>query len=180
MAIQKTGNANCTGPNASGEYFDVACILTLANNATCAQGQVLCVDVTAKVGRSPVESANSGLADQVVLPSAASAGPIFGVYQGAAFTNSTGATQTYIIEARQEGAGVVSAESKTAGAAVNVGSALILNGTDAFPIAGTAALGVKVGTATATGAVTAKGSAIIAIPGSGTTVAVINAYIQIA
>ena len=180
MAIQKTGNANVTGPNASGEYFDVGCVLSLANGATCAQGQVLCVDVTKKVGQSPVETANSGFADQVVLPSSGNAGPVYGVYQGAAFTNNTGSTQNYIIDVRQEGAGVVSAEAKTAGTAVTVGGALILNGTDAFPIQGSAALGVRVGYATATGAVSTKGATIIAVPGSGTTVTVINAYIQIA
>lgn len=180
MAIEKIGQANLTGPNASGEYYYKGCVLTLANGATCAAGQVVCIDMTAKVGKSPAETANSGYGDQVVLPSSANAGRVYGVYQGSAFTNNSGASQTYELQVLTEGAGVVSAQAKTAGAAVNVGSNLILNGTDQYPIAGSAALGVSVGQATATGAVTAKGAAIITVPGSGATVTLINAYIQIA
>ncbi len=178
--INKTGSAALTGPNSSGEYEYGACILTLANGTSCVQGQVVCIDVTAKVGRSPAETANSGFGDQVVLPSSANAGIAFGVYQGQTISNTSGATQTYEIMALQAGAGVVSAQAKTAGTTVKVGDTLILNGTDNAPISGTAALNVKIGMVTATGAVTAKAGVIIAVPGSGATVQLVNCYVYIA
>lgn len=177
--LTKVGNANLTGPNASGEYGYLACVLTLANAATLLQGQVVCIDVTQKVGRSPAETANSGQGDMVVLPSSGNAGLAFGVYQGAPFTNSTGASATYEITVLADGAGVVSAQAKAAGTAVKVGDTLILNGTDNAPISGSAALNVSIGQVTATGAVTAKAASIITVPGSGATVQMVNCYISI-
>lgn len=179
--ITKIGNANLTGPNASGEYIYKSAVLSLANAAVCAQGQVLCIDTTKKVGQSPAETANSGFGDQVVLPTATGAGKVFGVYQGPTITNSTGATQNYEVSLLVKGAGVVLAQAKTAGTAVTVGGILALDSTPTlYPIQNaTFDYQRTVGMATATGAVVTSGATIIAVPGSGQTITLINAYLAI-
>ena len=134
------------GPGSSGynfqpEFIDVDCVLELANNATCAQGQAVCRDVTAFPSTKG--------ADMVVLPTDPLAQPtIFGVWQGATFTNSSGGRLNYVIQVRRWGQGVVNASG--AGTAVLVGSNLIINATNLPAIAGTAAIGVNVGLALAT------------------------------
>lgn len=179
--ITKLGSANLTGPNASGEYIYKAAILTLAAAAVCAQGQVLCIDTTKKVGQSPAETANSGFGDQIVLPTATGAGKVFGVYQGATITNSAAVAQTYEVQVLVKGAGVVLAQAKAAGTAVVVGGILALDSTPTlYPIQNsTFDFQRTLGMATATGAVVTSGATIIAVPGSNQTITLINAYLSI-
>jgi len=158
------------GPGSSGynyqpEFADIDCVLTLANNATCAQGQVLLRDCTKIPG--------SAGADMVVLPTNTNGVTPYGVYQGAAFTNTSGASATYQITVRKWGQGVVLAQG--AGGAVNVDSPLIVNNSQLGAIAGSAALNANVGMALATGATTTKGSQLIANLGAA---ALVNAHID--
>lgn len=147
------------GYNFKTEYMDVDCVLTLANGATCAQGQVLLKDCT--------QIPSSAGADMVVLPTNANGTTPYGVYvQAAAITNNTGASATYPIVVRKWGWGVVFCSG--AGGAVNVDSPLIVNNSQLGAIAGTAAINANVGMALATGAVTTKGSQIIATGGGNT------------
>jgi len=155
------------GYNFQPEFIDMYCVLTLANSATCAQGQVLVRDVTKIAGTAG--------ADMVVLPTSANGGPVYGVYQGPSFTNSSGASATYPITVRVFGIGVVSASGQ-APAAVNVGDNLIVNSSQLASIKGTAAISSQVGVALATGAVTSKGAQLIA---SGANFLLVNAAILI-
>lgn len=150
-------------------------LITLANGATLNQGQVVSRDQTALVGN--FQATPQG--DVVVVPSNTNAVAPVGVYVGATFTNSTGASQQYKITLQREGVCQVRAQAKTAGTAVTVGSTLILNGTDDAPISGTAALGVTIGVVLATGAVTAKGGTIIAVPGSGATTQLVTCDVNL-
>jgi hypothetical protein len=177
--FKSTPGAIVDGPSADTDLAIFAAgQVTLANAATLLQGQVLCKDVTKVQGANFSTPANS-LCDQLVKPSSANAGLIFGVYQGPTITNSTGSTQTYTIDCLQHGYGLVSAQAKFGGVAVKVGDSLILNGTDDAPISGTAALNLTVGMAVATAAVTAKAATIIATPGSGATVQSVQCDINI-
>ena len=157
------GNA---GYNFQPEFIDLDCVLELAAGAVCAQGQPVARDVTA------FPSVKG--ADMVVLPTDPLAVPtIYGVYQGPAFTNSSGARANYPIQVRSVGQGVVSASGATA--AVNVGSNLIINAANLAAQAAAAAMGVNVGLALASGSVTAKGAQLIASAGAAT---LINAAIR--
>lgn len=171
MPASRNGVTSPRGFNATPDIETTVVTLTVANGTTIAAGQVLCRDVTQIPG--------SAGADIVVLPSSGNAGIPIAVYQGPAFTNNTGAAATYDVEAQTWGWGIVSAEAKTGGTAVKVGDTLILNGTDNAPISGSAALNVTIGQVLATGGVTAKGATVITVPGSGSTVQAVNAYINL-
>jgi hypothetical protein len=140
------------GPGSSGynwypEYIDWDCVLTLAAGATCAQGQAVCRNVS-----QPPSDAG---ADPVVLPTATGAGPVYGVYQGSTFTNSTTTPQTYQITVRKSGQGVVNATGATVGGALaNTGALQV--GAAPDPVEP----GTMVGVALATGTATAPGAAI--------------------
>src|SRR5215469_11472757 len=129
------------------EFIDIDCVVEPAPGATCNQGQVLCRDVTA------FPSAKG--ADMVVLSTDPLAQPsVYGVYQGPTFVNTGAARANFPILVRKFGMGVVSAAG--VGAAVNVGSNLIIAAAQVSAIPGVAALNVNVGFAVATGGVTAK------------------------
>lgn len=173
MATTQGPGAFTDGLYARTELFDFNCVITLANGTTLTKGGVVCLDVTQLAGNWQT----TPLADYVVLPSNANAGIPFGVYQGAPITNSTGASATYKLAVVREGTCQVNAQSKVAGVAVTVGASLILDGTTDFPIAGAAALNLTIGQALATGAATAKAASIIAIPGAGSTQALVTAHV---
>lgn len=153
--LQRVGPGSY-GYNFQPEFQDIDCILTLANGATCAQGQPVKRDLTA--------TPNSAGADKVLLPTAANAGSatqgqLYGVYQGAGFTNNTGASATYPITVRVFGQGVVQA---TAGVNLLVGNPVIcantLTATGAA--AGAQPSGGSVGIALATGAANTPGATL--------------------
>ncbi len=184
MPLLGTGNAAVGAPFAETEFIDWVASITLANGASLLTGQTVIRDVT-QISGAPGEvgtSAQASNSDIVVVPVAGTGAnaPAFGVYQGPAITNNTGAAQTYTLLFRRQGYGVVLASAKLAGVAVKVGDSLITeSGTDSLVISGAAVLNKTVGTAMATGAVTAYGASIIAVPGSGATTTLINADIWI-
>ncbi|MDE2102025.1 MAG: hypothetical protein KGL39_32565 [Patescibacteria group bacterium] len=152
MLIQN-GSAAVGGPFAETEYAFRAAQITLANGATLATGQVVCRDLTKISGGSLGGSTGStnSVTDQVVLPTSADAGLPYGVYQDAAITNSTGQTQTYTLKFLWLGYGQVLATSPAAGNKVNVDSVLVISADQIQCLASTAALGVTIGQALATG-----------------------------
>jgi hypothetical protein len=155
------------GYNALPEYMDVDCVVTLAAGASCVRGQVLCRNVT--------QLPSSAGADPVILPNATGAGPVYGVYQGPTFTNTTTAAQTYPIIVRAWGQGVVNADGTTA--AVTVGGALevLTTSANAQATADSPVPGTYVGYALATGAITGVGATLIA---SGGPASVVNCAID--
>lgn len=169
FSVQTAGN-NVIGT----EFIDFVGCISLANNGTLKQGQVVCYDAT--------NVPNSSGADKVVLPSSANAGVVYGVYQGLLFTNTTGATAYFPFQFRRAGYGCVLAQvtaSSTGSTAITVGSYLIIgaNGTslpDAYE--GSATAGVTVGMAVATGTNTSYGATIL--PGSTAATIVLNAMIK--
>ncbi len=173
MASAKIPSKIVDGPNAAWDTADTFCQITLADTAVLAQGDPVSL-YTGSLG----PNAAVPVCEQVVLATATGAGPVFGVYQGATITNSTGASKTYTIQVRRSGYGVVNATAVTAGTAVNVGSNLIVSSAQIPAIAGTAAPFVTVGVALATGTSVAPGTALIPVPGSGSTTVLVNAYID--
>lgn len=145
------------GYNALPEYIVLDCVVTVAAGATLATGQVLSRNVTALP--------SSAGADMVVFAGNASAGPVYGAYQGPPITNGSTTAQTYPIVVTAFGQGKVLASGTTA--AVLVGSVLgTIAGnanaqTEADPVPGT-----YVGYALATGAITAVGATLIASAGA--------------
>jgi hypothetical protein len=161
-----------SGYNFSPEFMDWDCVVKIPPSTTFATGQAVARDVTQFPGTVG--------ADRVVLPNDANAGAVYGVYQGPNIVNASAtATMNVPILARQRGYGVVLAASVAAGVAVTVGANLITAATNASVLATAAAPGntTYVGTVMATGANTAKGATIIAVPGSGQTNLIVNAYI---
>lgn len=163
------GAASSSGFSVSGvgvtavgpEFIDRTCVTVIATSTTLATGQVLCYDAT--------NLPSSAGADKVVLPTSANAGRVYGVYQGPPIVNgSSTATLTVTVMARTSGYGGVLAQvtsSSTGSTAITVGAYLIIgaNGTtlpDAY--AGSAAAGVTVGMALATGTHTSYGATILA------------------
>jgi hypothetical protein len=114
-----------------------------------------------------------------VLGTNANAGPVIGVYQPENPNElpAKGATIRILVRGR----GVVSAVAAAAGTAVLVGDYLIANSTYTSAESGhvTAVLGKTIGVALATGTAVASGNSIIAVPGSGTTVGLVNATITL-
>lgn len=156
MATWKPSGTISDGPNASAETGDFEAVMNLAAAGTLAVGQVVSRDVTQFVGQysivnNPPAAVFTASADQVVLPTSANAGDVYGVYQGpgynnALYTNSTGATLAYGSGSyRKYGPGRVLAGAVTAGTAVTVGSTLIVTATNAFATVGVRAIGTSVG-----------------------------------
>lgn len=185
MPLLGTGNPSVGAPFAMCEYEDWGCTVVIPASGSIPQGSVLYRDSTALVGESGQmgTSAPATLSDICVLGNSANAAagsPAYGVYQGPTITNpSSTATLTVTILVRRRGQGVVLATAKTAGTAVTVNGSLIGEpGTDQFTLQGAAALNKTIGVAAATGAVTALGASLIAVPGSGQTNTLINAFID--
>ena len=162
--LYKAGNASSSGYSTSAtdgpEFMDFSGVVSVANAGTILQGQVFAYDAT--------NVPNSSGADKLVIPTSGNAGKFWGAYQGPLITNSTGATQLYTIQIRVKGYGVVLCTvtaSSTGSSAITVGGFLIIgpNGT-AIPnaYAGSAAAGVTVGIALATGTHTTYGATIAA------------------
>jgi hypothetical protein len=157
MATLKNPGLVNDGPNASGEIFDFGAIIQLASTATFSPGQVVVRDLTQLVSQYSQIPNNAPAtvfvpqADQVVLPTSANGGDVFGVWQGvgygsAIYTNSTGATQAYSSGTfRRNGVGKVLAGALTGGTAVTIGSTLIVSAANAFATVGTRAIGTAVG-----------------------------------
>lgn len=127
---------------------------------------------------SPAVAASGG---KVVLGSDTNAANLYcvGVYQP---NNPADApNKGDAIRVLTKGRGLVSAAAKTAGTAVLVGDLLITDATQASGLSGhnTYTAGAVFAQALATGTAVAKGNSIIAVPGSGTTTALINAYVRI-
>jgi hypothetical protein len=167
------------GPGSSGynfqpEFLDWDAHMTIPASGTLATGQCLARDCT-------LFPSTAG-ADGCVLPTNASAGPIMGVYQGPAIVNpSSTATLGVDVVLRQHGYGVALAAAVTAGTAVTVGGLLNMQAANNSAIQAATLLGVLstyVGIALATGSVTAKGSTLITVPGSGQTNLLVNCYIN--
>jgi hypothetical protein len=185
MPVSGTGNAGVGPPFAETEFVDWVGTITLANGVTFAQGQTVFRDATQIAGAPGTvgTSAQASLSDIVIMGNSANAAAtscIYGVYQGPAFTNSTGQPVTYTLLFRRQGYGVVLATAKTAGTAVTVGGVLIGEpGTDQYVLQGAAAYNKTVGTAQATGAAVTNGATIITVPGSGQTNTLVNANIWV-
>lgn len=143
------------GPGSSGynwfpEYIDWDCVLTLTSGQVCAQGQVLCRNVSAV-------ASDSG-ADMVVLPNNAAAGPVYGVYQGPTISvpaTPAGVTQTFQIIVRIKGQGVVNGGASTVGGAL-ANSGALQPGVAPDPVEP----GTFVGVTLATGSAIAPGAAV--------------------
>ena len=176
--LLKFGNASSSGFSTSAtdgpEFMDTTVTYSLANAGTILQGQVFCYDAT--------NVPNSSGADKLVIPTSGNAGKFWGAYQGPLITNNTGATFVYTLTLRQQGYGVVLCStvtaSSTGSSAITVGAFLIIgaNGTtipNAY--AGSAAAGVTVGQALATGTHTSYGATILA--GSTAATGVVNTLI---
>lgn len=173
----KVPNRVMDGPYASWSTKDDFVWFTIPISGTLNQGQPVAIDVT-QLG----PNASPAQAEYTVPNSNAnSSQDCLGCYQGASIVNPSGTvTLRVLIQVRQAGYGVVYAGAVTAGVAVTVGGQLVLDAThDAAVQAATAQiLGPVVGIALATGSVTAKGGTLIAVPGSGFSTLLINAYIQ--
>jgi len=87
-----------------------------------------------------------------------------------------------VIRVCDRGRTLVSAVSKASGTAVLVGDVLIVDTTPGVNLVSghnTRTTGITVAYAVATSAALASGSTIISVPGSGSTVALVNAHVQI-
>ena len=153
--MQSRPGPGSNGYNYQPEFIDWDCVVHISAGHVVATGQVLCRDIAA------IPSVQG--ADRVVLPNHANAGPVYGVYQGAQFTNNTAVEQYYPITVRVWGYGVVSKVN----AGISVGTTLIkTNALQAQPAPAWAAdvapppPGSYIGTAVATGAATTPGTGI--------------------
>lgn len=173
----KSPNRTMDGPYASWATEDDFVWFTIPTGGTLNQGQPVALDVT-QLG----PNANPAQSEYTVPNSNAnSSQDCLGCYQGANIVNPSGTvTLRVLIQVRQSGYGVVYAGAVTAGVAVTVGGQLVLDATHDYAVQSAAAqiTGPVVGIALATGAVVAKGATIIAVPGSGATTLLVNAYIQ--
>jgi hypothetical protein len=181
--IAQTGSAATGAPFAGTEYIDFAAFVTLANGTTLNPGQVVHRDVTQVVNTQSGTGSTSSVSDMTVLASSANAGSIYGVYQGPAVANASGGSLVYgPFLFRRIGAGLVRVGVPTStGTAVKVGDYLVMaqpSGAE-YAVSAAATITHTVGQAIATGAVTAIGSTIVAVPGSGTTTQTVNADIRI-
>lgn len=173
----KTPNRTMDGPYASWATKDDFVWFTIPTSGTLNQGQPVVLDVTQLGPNAATAQAEYCLPNS----NANSTQLCIGVYQGASVTNSSGSvTKKVLIQVRQTGYGVVYAGAIAAGVAVTVGGALSLDATHDFAVQTAAAVagGAMVGYALATGSTTAKGGSLIAVPGSGSTTLLVNAFIQ--
>lgn len=175
MASAKIPAKIIDGPNAAWDTSDTFCQITIAAAGTLQQGMPVLLLVS-----SLGPNATTPVCEQVVKANGTGAGPVFGVYQGPNITNGSSAAVTYTIQVRTSGYGVVYAGAVAAGTAVTVGGSLVVTSANPFATEGSATIFATVGVALATGAVTAPGASLIAVPGSGTTNLLVNALIQVA
>lgn len=145
------------GYNFQTEFIDFDCMLQVNAGVTVPRGATVCRDVTA--------ISDSSGADHCLLPNHAAAGPPYGVYQGAPFTNHSTVVVNYPIVVRAIGYGVVLAAAPTI--AVIVGGNLGISGNGEFPEqeATVPSNGNYIGVPLATGIVTTKNGILIPIAG---------------
>lgn len=84
-----------------------------------------------------------------------------------------------IIRVLVQGRGLVAVSVHSGATAATVGVKLIASASYTGAVPGTAAVGQVIGTITATGSATASTNSIFAVPGAGTTVGVLNAYVSL-
>jgi hypothetical protein len=186
MSALKSPARVIDGPYANFAAFDESAQIVLAASATLVLGQALALDVTNLGPDNNVANNGTALAqcERLVPTTSGNAGPLFGIFNGfpngvlpkgftltvasatnggaPTYTNASGASVVQAIVVRQSGWGYVWAGVAAAsGAAVNVGSALITNSTQAWAIAGSASITKTVGTALAT-AINTTGPSTIA------------------
>ena len=174
MSTMKSPSRVIDGPYASFATADENAQIVIASAATLVLGQPLSLDVTQLGPDANVPNNGVALAqcERLVPSTSAAAGPIFGIFTGfpngvlprgfvqaqssatnggaLTYTNNSGATATLAINVRQTGFGYVWAGvAATGGAAVNIGSTLVINATQAYAIAGTVVGLATVGTAIA-------------------------------
>lgn len=148
--------------------------ITLAPGATLITGQILCYDVT--------NIPSSATADNFVKPSAAVASTLsVGVFQDKTITNAAAFSQQYLVTVLIRGYGQVYVGAAAGGTAVTVGGSLIMAilTTVDYAVQGAGASNRTIGTACATGAATAFGASLVAVPGTATNNATINAFIYV-
>ena len=144
------------GPNAGAETADFSGIVQVAAAGVVSVGQVYMRDLTQLVGQygivnNPPSALFVSSGDQLVLPTSANAGDVYGVYQGAGynnapFTNVTGANAAYSAgDFRKIGPGRVLVGAIAAGTAVTVGAALVQLAAQNFATVGVRAIGTTVG-----------------------------------
>lgn len=172
MPVSRSGVTSPRGFNYAPDIITSVVTYTIPASGTLLTGQPLCRDVT--------QIPSSAGADICVLPNNANAGTCIGVYQGPNITNpSSTATLVVDIEVITDGWGVVLAGAATAGVAVTVGGALVVASSQSVALqSASPTFQTYIGQAVATGAVTAKGATIIAVPGSGITTQLVNAQIN--
>lgn len=177
---------NATGPNAEGDksfsefvYNDTSGSLTI--------GMPVYADVTdaaewnannATTKLTPAVGATGG---NVVLGANANAGAnitCVGVFQPSSPNSKP--NKGDVIRVQTFGRAIVSAAAKAAGTAVTVGAKLIADASQDSCLAGAAVVDKTIATALATGAAVAAGASIIAVPGGGTTTALVNAFVKLA
>lgn len=151
MLIKGPGSIT-DGLNANSESIDASGVFPVAAAGTISTGQVFTRDLTAQVSNLlPLNTGPSTLyqpaGDTLVKPSSTNSGDVFGVYQGGAYTNSTGAQASFAGEVfRIRGIGKVLAGSVlTSGVQIRVGDSLIVNTTTDFAVAGARAFGNAIG-----------------------------------
>ncbi len=156
MATWKPSGTISDGPNASAETGDFEAVFQLAAGGVLAVGQPVMRDITQFVGQysitpNPPSTLFAASADQVVLPTSANAGDVFGVWQGPGYnpvpyTNLSGATMAYGTSSfRKYGPGRVLAGAIFGGAAVTIGSTLVTTAANNFATVGTRAIGTALG-----------------------------------
>lgn len=181
MATWKPSGTISDGPNASVETGDFEAVFQIPSLGTLLVGQPVMRDVTQFVGQyailnNPPSALFQASADQVVLPTSANAGDVYGVFQGpgynnVTFTNVTGANLAYGSSCyRKVGPGRVLAGAILAGTAVTVGSTLVVSPANAFATVGARAIGTSLGRVlaypinTAIPLATAAGAGIVVTP----------------
>jgi hypothetical protein len=180
-----TGINNSTGPGAKSEqltaqfvYNDTSGLLSI--------GMPVYKDVTDSgefnaIFTTTALSSGGATGGRVVLGTNALAANLVcvGIYQPLNFSDKPNNGDT--IRVLVFGLGVFSAAAKAAGTAVLVGDILIADSSQSSCLSGhnTYTLGKTIGVATATGTSLATGSSIIAVPGSGTTTALVNGFVKL-
>lgn len=191
------GQGGAAGSLANVEYIDRIGQFTIAAGATLFNGSTLCRDLTQLSGAKSTSSGGApanyaattggGQCDVVVYPNNANAGDPYGVYQGPNIVNpSATATLTVYVKCRWKGYGTVIVAVNSANISVAVNSGLICSVIGGqYPVAGTRAIGISVGQATAfvsalagNALISAPAAVIVGIANQPTTVA-INADISV-
>jgi hypothetical protein len=131
---------------------DILVGISLANNAVLAQGTPISRDLTQLPGGyAPLDIQpsklfqNARVSDRGVLATSANAGDLLGVYQGATYTNTSGATQIYVATCKFQGLGRVLAGAISSGTAVTIGAKLVVSSSNIFATVGSRAIGTAVG-----------------------------------